>query len=258
MEDISSILRAVPNLADIHQQELLNDGVVNEVWRLDTAEGSYVLRRDKPLAKKIGLNRGEELQILAAAAAAGLGPEPVWCDADAGLLLVKYLAGKPLAEKDISGGQALEAVSVLLHKLHSCRPEIRQVDYAGYVDRYRRATDHPDRERIAAEALSLINRWCNDQPRYVFCHTDPVAGNFVACDDGILRLIDWEYAGLGEPVFDLAVFIRHHGLDQEAIEAFCGLADAGEQAARLEGCLALYDHLLALWSMVCCSTDRSG
>jgi thiamine kinase len=258
MKDISSILSIVPNLGEIYQHELLNDGVVNEVWRLDTGAGSYVLRRDKPLASKIGLNRGEEFQILEAAADAGLGPEPVWCDANAGLLLVKYLAGQPLAEKDISGGQVLAAVNDLFRKLHSCKPKIRRVDYAGYVDKYRRATDHPDRERISVEALALINRWCNDQSRYVFCHTDPVVGNFVTGDDGVLRLIDWEYAGLGEPVFDLAVFIRHHDLDQDTIEAFCGLAVASEQMARLGGCLELYDRLLALWLMMCCSTDRSG
>ncbi len=36
----------------------------------------------------------------------------------------------------------------------------------------------------------------------VFCHNDPYFLNFL--DDGSLRVIDWEYAGMGDPMYDLA------------------------------------------------------
>jgi thiamine kinase-like enzyme len=37
-----------------------------------------------------------------------------------------------------------------------------------------------------------------------FSHNDPTPGNFIASPGGDLRLIDWEYAGLCHPGFDLA------------------------------------------------------
>jgi thiamine kinase-like enzyme len=36
----------------------------------------------------------------------------------------------------------------------------------------------------------------------VFCHNDPYFLNFL--DDGSLWVIDWEYAGMGDPMYDLA------------------------------------------------------
>jgi thiamine kinase-like enzyme len=258
MDQLRDILNNIPSIAEVRHFELLNDGVVNEVWKLDTDAGAYVLRRDKALGGQIGLNRDGEYEVLKVAAEEGLGPRPVWRDAAAGLLLAEYLEGNPLTELTIVQDQTLAAVGKLLQKLHGCKPTVRVVDYAGYVDRYLLAADHPDRQQVAAEALELIDCWCSDSSRYVLCHTDPVAANFIYGTDGSLKMIDWEYAGLGEPVFDLAVVIYHHGLNGQAIEALCGGTVSVDLSERLEGCLRAYDCLLTLWLMVCSNTGASG
>ncbi len=40
------------------------------------------------------------------------------------------------------------------------------------------------------------------------CHNDLLNANFL--DDGTLRILDWEYAGMGDAFFDLANFSRNH------------------------------------------------
>ena len=43
------------------------------------------------------------------------------------------------------------------------------------------------------------------------CHNDLLTANFL--DDGErLRILDWEYAGMGDRFFDLANFASHHDL----------------------------------------------
>ncbi len=43
------------------------------------------------------------------------------------------------------------------------------------------------------------------------CHNDLLNANFI--DDGKrIRIVDWEYAGMGDPFFDLGNFSTNHGL----------------------------------------------
>ena len=52
----------------------------------------------------------------------------------------------------------------------------------------------------------------------VTCHNDLLAANFI--DDGErIWVVDWEYAGMGDPFFDLANFAVNNGLDEEGERA---------------------------------------
>ena len=61
----------------------------------------------------------------------------------------------------------------------------------------------------------------------VLCHDDLLAANFLRCADGI-RIVDWEYAGMGDRYFDLGNFAVNNELDagQEAalLDAYFGRA----------------------------------
>ena len=57
------------------------------------------------------------------------------------------------------------------------------------------------------------------------CHNDLLNANFI--DDGHrIRIVDWEYAGMGDPFFDLGNFSVNHGLtpdeDRVLLEAYDG------------------------------------
>src|SRR5207253_941070 len=62
------------------------------------------------------------------------------------------------------------------------------------------------------------------------CHNDLLNANFI--DDGErLWIVDWEYAGMGDPYFDLGSFAVNHELDEgceaELLDAYgCGDPDA--------------------------------
>ena len=83
------------------------------------------------------------------------------------------------------------------------------------------------------------------------CHNDLLAANFI--DDGErIWIVDWEYAGMGDPFFDLANFAVNNGLDEEGeTRAARGvLRRATEHARRLTLMRFMSDFREAMWGVV--------
>jgi thiamine kinase len=68
-----------------------------------------------------------------------------------------------------------------------------------------------------------------------------------------LKLIDWEYAGLGDPWFDLALVIEHHGLSEQLesgfVQAYLRRPPRAAELQRLAGWRRFYAALLSLWQL---------
>ena len=82
-----------------------------------------------------------------------------------------------------------------------------------------------------AHELARGSRRAAAAPHLVPCHNDLLNANFL--DDGErLRIVDWEYAGMGDPFFDLANFSINHELDERAPRAARGLLGDVEPRTR--------------------------
>jgi thiamine kinase-like enzyme len=84
------------------------------------------------------------------------------------------------------------------------------------------------------------------------CHNDLLNANFI--DDGArIRIIDWEYAGMGDPAFDLGNFSINHELteDQDRIllESYDGEV-ASRRLARLTLMRVVSDFREAMWGVL--------
>jgi thiamine kinase-like enzyme len=65
-----------------------------------------------------------------------------------------------------------------------------------------------------------------------------------------LRLVDWEYGGVGDPVFDVAGYLSHHLLDAGQAATLLDAYGAGFDAARLQDARWAYDYVQWLWYRV--------
>ena len=62
------------------------------------------------------------------------------------------------------------------------------------------------------------------------CHNDFLPGNLI--DDGArMRIVDWEYAGMGDPFFDLGNFSINNDLTPDEDEAFLAAYDGTRRRA---------------------------
>ena len=85
------------------------------------------------------------------------------------------------------------------------------------------------------------------------CHNDLLNANFI--DDGVrVRIVDWEYAGMGDPFFDLGNFSVNHGLtadeDEELLADYDGGPVRRDRLARLTLMRTVSDFREAMWGVL--------
>jgi thiamine kinase-like enzyme len=86
-----------------------------------------------------------------------------------------------------------------------------------------------------------------------FCHNDLLNANFI--DDGErIWIVDWEYAGMGDPFFDLGNFAVNHQLDEPAermlVDAYLGRPAGKGEYARLRLMRFMSDFREAMWGVL--------
>jgi thiamine kinase-like enzyme len=90
------------------------------------------------------------------------------------------------------------------------------------------------------------------QPKRL-CHNDLLNANFLIDDNDKLYVLDWEYAGMGDPFFDLANFSANHEFgdeqDRVLLQAYFGEVTR-QNDAHLKLMRSMSDAREAMWSMV--------
>jgi thiamine kinase-like enzyme len=112
-----------------------------------------------------------------------------------------------------------------------------------------RLTDMLNKLRIASKLV------IPEEPVVCPCHNDPVPENFLTTKKGEVFLIDWEYAGMNDPVWDLAAFSMELGLDTaEETTLLSRYYGSGHNSSELNRRMLLYkiyqDFLWYVWSKI--------
>jgi thiamine kinase len=248
LPELQPAFDGIPALADGQVLRELAGGPVSDTWLAAAGGQQVVVRIDKPLARQIGLDRQRELQVLETVAAAGIGPQPIWADPVAGLLVTVYIPGAVWSAADAFDQRKLQALAEVLRRLHALPVNVSGLDPARAAVRYARRVGGLAAAECAVKAVRLADQLLAGDSPQALCHNDLVHTNII--DVRPLRLIDWEYAAAGDPLFDLAVVVRHHRLPAASadylLRACLGRID-GATAERISAFCELYDILSDLW-----------
>lgn len=256
-----STIRALPLWSGPIDIEPLGGGLTNRNYRVDDRGRRFAVREgvDQP---RLGICRRNERTIAAIAAELGVGPRVV--HAEPGLLVTDFVAGEPLDARNVERPGCLQRVARALRRVHDAGPSVAAhlrwfspfqavLAYLRTADAERLSVPGGDAQRIADDVAALQARVPPFRP--TLCHNDLMPGN--ALDDGTrVMLIDWEYAGFGDPHFDLAGLLSNCDFDRE--RSACWLAayrDAGDTPARIDdGAVAVLVAMAALreslWAVV--------
>ncbi len=165
------------------------------------------------LAGRAASGRGMagELTVHARAAKAGIAPRIRHADPARGLLLTDYVAGTAWTEADLEDPGSLAELAVLLRRLHALPPCGIPYDARAAAEAYLAALRAAGPVPALAGTCRRIIVEHAPCARPACCHNDLVAQNVVR--GTALQLIDFEYAGDNEPLFDLAGLAGWHELD---------------------------------------------
>jgi thiamine kinase len=241
----------------IRNIEAIKHGLTNRSWLVATDQDRVVVRLSDESARDLQIDRNSEAAVLQIVSHAGIGPDVLRSDPEHGILVTRYL-GATWSERDAQVSENIERLAGLLRRLHALDVprSVRTVDLAATVQGYLRTLD----ERGIRSGLTLpALRECADQTAMqlrkgstpCLCHNDVHYLNVVG--DGNLRLIDWEYAGIGEPLFDLASACVHHRYRRSQRERLLSAYAAPSETVswqRLELACWLFDYIRDLWLAV--------
>ena len=196
----------------------LSGGLTNVNYLVEADNGRFVARVSEELPI-LGIDRRSERLCQEAAAKNGIAPEVVYHED--GILVSEFLDGKTLSSEDVREPEMLARIAVLLQELHGAWDQIEgEMLYFSpfqtirtYVASARRigAVLPDDIDDVVARASEMSHEIRPFRP--VLCHNDLLAANILD-EGGRLRLIDWEYGGIGHPLFDVAGVCGNCDLDE--------------------------------------------
>ncbi|HEX4746808.1 MAG TPA: choline kinase family protein [Gaiellaceae bacterium] len=236
--------------------EVLGGGITNHNLKVVVDGQRFVLRVAGKDTNLLGIDRSVELAATRSAAALGIGPDVVDFVEPEGWLVTRFLDGEIPPPERMREPAMLERVAAALRAFHGGPAIPGAFDSFRVVEIYRetaleRGGSVPEVYDWAHElAVRIEQARAADVP--VPCHNDLLNANFL--DDGErLRIVDWEYAGMGDRFFDLANFSINHELDgaqsEALLAAYFGTV-RGEDARALELMRFMSDFREAMWGVV--------
>jgi thiamine kinase-like enzyme len=233
----------------------LGGGITNRNFKVDVDGESFVLRMGGARTSLLGIDREVEYEAGERAFEVGIGPEVVAFIPEEGWLVCRFIDGRSIPIEDMRRPETLSRVAAALRRFHDADAIPGRFDAFAVVDDYRaKAEAHGveipaafhEARAMAAEIAAVLH----DRP-LVPCHNDLLNANFL--DDGQVRIVDWEYAGMGDPFFDLANFSVNHDFsvedDRRLLEAYFGSAgDADLAAVRMMRFMS--DFREAMWGVL--------
>ncbi len=230
--DIEALFTIVPLLAEIPRgqwQVAPLGGITNRSYRLQSGTQDLVLRWPGASASRY-LDRRAEAGNVRAVAELGLAPRLLAADADKGWYLTAFETdAEPLATAALAEPQTLSAVLALLTRLH--RSDVAFPFRQGLfqaIDLYLDLAPTPLMLDLRRELTPVREALGRHPLPVVPCHIDPNPANFLRRTDGSLLLIDWEFAAMEEPLWDLAAIALEAemapDLEHAAIQPLIGTA----------------------------------
>mgnify|MGYP001026169891 CR=1 FL=1 len=236
-------------------------GLTNLVYRVDASDQKLIVRIPGEGTESY-IDRKVELHNAWVAARTGISAEILWADGETGVMISRLIEPAetmtPALFKSRSGSAARAGVA--MRALHTApEPFEFRFELFAMIDDYlamlreKNATLPEGYNEIVAAAAPVKEALANNPAALAPCHCDPLCENFL--DDGDrMWIIDWEYSGMNDPMWDLGDLSVEAGFspaqDMEMLTAYFGHIPTAAQHGRMVIYKAMCDLLWTLWGLI--------
>ena len=242
------------------EAEPLDGGITNRNWKVGFAGSPYVIREPGKNTELLGTSRAAEWAASCAAARVGSGPPVRAMLENPPILVTGFVEGHPVTEEELAQPDVLRDAAGALRRMHDSGEQLPSSfsafriveEYAATAERRGAPVPHGlGSARKRARAIEKALRGPEHEP--VPCHNDLLANNLIVNGSG-MRIVDWEYAGMGDRYFDLGNLAVNNGLGEEAeatfLEAYFGEPADGHRLACLRLMRYMSDFRESMWALV--------
>jgi len=261
MDALAEALNRIPLLAGADASTASRlAGLTNVNHLVEHGGARYVVRLPGAGTGEYIDRRAEEVAALSAADA-GVNAEVVFFDPTDGLMVTRFIDGAATMDADrFRDLGAVARAGAAFKQLHTtARPFATDFDLFGMIDEYKQLLaakgavlpDGYDELQASAEATRHA---LQARPRpLVPSHCDPLCENFL--DTGSrMYVIDYEYAGNNDPMWDLGDLSVEGGFtaEQDAVllQAYAGGDPSPADVGRMLAYKAMCDLLWTLWGVI--------
>jgi thiamine kinase-like enzyme len=241
-------------------------GLTNRNYRITIGPESYVLRL-AGAGTAAYIDRRAEKHNAEVAAAAGVNAEVLFFDVESGTLLARYLDGaETMSARTFEDLTRVERAARTFRQMHRFQQPFRgRFDVFAQIDDYlallrRNQARIPEGYDALHQEADAARRALADNPAPLApCHNDPLAENFIDTPARMF-LVDWEYAGMNDPMWDLGDLSVEAGFGPEQDAALLGAYFEGPpppaQRGRMVLAKGLCDLVWTLWGLLQVMNDN--
>ena len=236
-------------------------GMTNRSYKITREDGQEYLVRIPGDGTEEMINRLDERKSTELACNHGID-SPMLYFGDDGRKVMRFIHDpQPMNEEVMRRRENLLQAAEIFHRLHTCgvdtgvRFEVfemaalyEKIICEGGVAFY---DDYEEVKKTVMDIKAEVDQ--NGEAPKVPCHNDSLMGNWVLDGDGKLYLIDWEYSGMNEAMWDLSCLSIEADYtpenDRGLLEAYYGRETTVEEKKRFVAAKLYVDYLWTLWGL---------
>src|SRR6266508_3864888 len=237
---------------------LLPGGITNHNFLVEVGDERFVARLAGAGTELLGIDREAERAAAEAAASVGVGPEVVAFLPELGCLVTRFIEGTGISTERMRDADMLQRVVPAIRAFHDGQELPSTFAPFEIVVRFRdeaarRDVRIPDEYGPMLERARAIEAAFAVHPgRVLPCHNDLLNANFLLQGDRVW-IVDYEYAGMNDPFFDLGNLATKHDFedahDELLLACYFGEVTDGRMA-RLKLMNVMADFWEAMWGVL--------
>ena len=219
MEQLKKIISNIPHEIKIICP--LKKGLISEIYLCNFNNIKSVIRLDLEIPGWLKIQRDSEIRILDLNNNDKSEKNILYHDLEKGILIRRFIEGNKFILNKKNSDQQLELLGRAIKEIHKTNYEKDAVNnFSNAINRYKEILKYKIQiDPILEIGFEIYEDLYRESYPKVFSHNDLTQENIIW--DHEYLFIDWEYAGLNNPLFDIASIISSYSLNDQQIDSLC-------------------------------------